>query len=124
MDYDLKIMSNGEEYLYSKISKEKSGGETQIPFYVAMLASFVRLFDQASKSGLNDSVGLLMFDEVFDKMDATRIKAMMNFICSLELQIILASPPRKMEVLTEFTDTQVITLRNGRKATTYQTTKK
>ncbi len=124
MDYDLRIYSADEEFMYSKISKEKSGGETQIPFYVAVIASFVRLFDQATKTGLNDSVGLILFDEVFDKMDPTRIKAMMEFIKNLDVQIILATPPQKLDGLAEYTDTQVVTLRTGKRATTYQTIRK
>ena len=66
MDYDIKVISGGDVFYFSNISKEKSGGETQIPFYVAILASFVRLFDKAEKNGLDDSIGLIMFDEVID----------------------------------------------------------
>ena len=121
MDYDIQIKNNrGETILYSKVFKEKSGGETQVPFYVATLASFVRVFDQASASKMHDSIGLILFDEVFDKMDTTRIKSMMTFIQNLPVQIMLATPPQKMEVLSKFTDTTVVTLREGRNARAYQ----
>ncbi|MBI9008812.1 MAG: hypothetical protein JEZ05_02165 [Tenericutes bacterium] len=121
MDYDILILNNrGETTLYSKVFKEKSGGETQVPFYVATLASFVRLFEQAKSSKMHDSIGLIIFDEVFDKMDTSRIKAMMQFIQKLPVQIILATPPQKMEVLSKFTDTTVVTLRDGRNARAYE----
>ncbi len=124
MDYDIQIKNNrGETILYSKVFKEKSGGETQVPFYVATLASFVRVFDQASASKMHDSIGLILFDEVFDKMDTTRIKSMMTFIQNLPVQIMLATPPQKMEVLSKFTDTTVVTLREGRNARAYQAIK-
>ena len=121
MDYDILITNTaGDTTFYSKVFKEKSGGETQVPFYVATLASFVRLFEQAKSSKMHDSIGLIIFDEVFDKMDTSRIKAMMQFIQKLPVQIILATPPQKMEVLSKFTDTTVVTLRDGKNARAYE----
>ncbi|MDD3129018.1 MAG: SbcC/MukB-like Walker B domain-containing protein [Candidatus Izemoplasmatales bacterium] len=124
MDYDIAISNNsGDRYLYSKVFKEKSGGETQVPFYVATLASFVRVFEQASRGINHDSIGLILFDEVFDKMDTTRIKAMMKFIRELPVQILLATPPQKMEVLSKYTDTTIVTLRDGKAARAYEVIK-
>lgn len=124
MDYDILITNEqGESILYSKVFKEKSGGETQVPFYVATLASFVRLFEQAKSGRIHDTIGLIIFDEVFDKMDTSRIKAMMEFIKQLPVQIILATPPQKMEVLSKYTDTTVVTLREGRNARAYEAIK-
>lgn len=125
MDYDIKIKNTqGESILYSKVFKEKSGGETQVPFYVATLASFVRVFEQASQTHAKDAIGLIIFDEVFDKMDLTRIKAMMEFIDQLPVQIVLATPPQKMEVLSKFTDTTIVTLREGKAARAYEVVEK
>lgn len=125
MDYDILITNtSGDQIKYSKVFKEKSGGETQVPFYVATLASFVRLFEQASRKVNRESIGLILFDEVFDKMDSSRIKAMMRFIQELPVQIILSTPPQKMEILQKFTDTTVITLRDGKKARTMQMNKR
>ncbi|XFA99446.1 ATP-binding protein [Candidatus Izemoplasma sp. B36] len=124
MDYDILIKNTqGESILYSKVFKEKSGGETQVPFYVATLASFVRLFEQAKSGRIHDTIGLIIFDEVFDKMDTSRIKSMMEFIRQLPVQIILATPPQKMEVLSKYTDTTVVTLREGRNARAYEAIK-
>lgn len=124
MDYDILITnSRDERLLYSKVFKEKSGGETQVPFYVATLASFVRLFEQAKSGHIHDSIGLIIFDEVFDKMDTSRIKSMMSFIRQLPVQIILATPPQKMEVLAKYTDTTIVTLREGRNARAYEAIK-
>ena len=124
MDYDIKIISGSDVFYFSNISKEKSGGETQIPFYVAILASFVRLFDKAQKSGLDDSIGLIIFDEVFDKMDNNRIKAMMEFISHLSVQIIFACPPQKMEALSPLTETTIVVFRKDKQAATFVTSEK
>ena len=45
MDYDIRILHSDDSYsLYSKVCEEKSGGETQTPFYVTVAASFVQLY--------------------------------------------------------------------------------
>lgn len=117
MDYDIKIINhvqNSETY-YSHVFKEKSGGETQVPFYVAIIASFVRVYTKNNKAN-NDAIGLAMFDEVFDKMDDRRMKAMMKFINSMPLQIILACPSSRLKDLAPYTETIIVTLRDGEKA--------
>ena len=116
MDYDIRIINaNGETMTYSKVFKEKSGGETQVPFYVAIIASFVRVYTKTGFSG-GDPIGLVMFDEVFDKMDGNRMRAMMNFINSMPLQVIIACPPQRMDILSEFATTTLIMVRQGTKA--------
>lgn len=64
MDYDIRIINNnGDTMSYSKVFKEKSGGETQVPFYVAIIASFVRVYTKTNVLG-GDPIGLVLFDEV------------------------------------------------------------
>ncbi len=124
MDYDIRIINrNGETMTYSKVFKEKSGGETQVPFYVAIIASFVRVYTKNSVVA-GDPIGLVLFDEVFDKMDANRMHAMMNFINSMPLQVIIACPPQRMDILQEFAKTTLIMVRQGTKATVMPVIKK
>ena len=116
MDYDIKITNqDGESMSYSKVFKEKSGGETQVPFYVAIIASFVRIYTKTQAFG-GDPIGLVMFDEVFDKMDSNRMKAMMDFITSMPLQTIIACPPQRMSLLQDYANTILIMARQGVKA--------
>ena len=60
-----------------------------------------------------------MFDEVFDKMDTQRTDAMMEFISHLNVQIIFACPPQKMESLSKHTDTTVAVYRDNKQAATF-----
>ena len=116
MAYDIRITNaDGETMTYSKVFKEKSGGETQVPFYVAIIASFVRVYTKTSFAG-GDPIGIVMFDEVFDKMDGNRMRAMMSFISSMPLQVIIACPPQRMEILESYAQTTLIMVRNGMKA--------
>ena len=124
MDYDIRIINNnGDTMTYSKVFKEKSGGETQVPFYVAIIASFVRVYTKNNVLG-GDPIGLVLFDEVFDKMDANRMHAMMSFINSMPLQVIIACPPQRMDILQEFAKTTLIMVRQGTKASVLPLIKK
>lgn len=113
MDYDIKITNQyGESMLYSKVFREKSGAETQVPFYVAIIASFVRIFVQNKKS----SIGLVMFDEVFNNMDNSRIVSMLEFMNSMPIQYILSCPPQKMNLIAPYVDTTLIAIRRNTKS--------
>ena len=97
MDYDIKIIhSDGTFSYYSKVCEEKSGGETQTPFYVTVAASFVQLY--TNNIG-GEATGLVMFDEAFDNMDDERISGVLEFMNRLPLQLIIAAPPDKIQYI-------------------------
>ena len=97
MDYDIKISNaDGSYMLYSKVSKEKSGGETQTPFYITVAASFMQLY-RGSIGG--DSIGLVMMDEAFNNMDDERIAGVLSFMNNSNLQMIIAAPPDKIQYI-------------------------
>ena len=57
MDYDIRIvLTDGSFMLYSKVSAEKSGGETQSPFYITVAASFIQLYKNSIGG---DAVGII-----------------------------------------------------------------
>lgn len=108
LDYDIIVEKrDGTVQRFSKIYGEKSGGETQTPYYVAIAASFVQLYK------MGDTIRIIMFDEAFDKMDDNRIEAMMDFLNSQNFQIVLATPPSKLEVIGEKVDTILMAMREG-----------
>ena len=108
MDYDIEIVSkDGKSQFFSKIYGEKSGGETQTPYYVAIAASFAQMYS------VGETIRIIMLDEAFDKMDDDRIENMMKFLRSQNFQIILATPPAKIETIGEYVDTVLVTYRNG-----------
>lgn len=97
MDYDLKIIHGDGSYsYYSKVCEEKSGGETQTPFYVTVAASFVQLY---SNNIGGEAAGIVMFDEAFNNMDDERIGGVLEFLRRLPLQIIIAAPPDKIQYI-------------------------
>ena len=99
MDYDSEIISqNGKTQKFSNIYREKSGGETQTPYYVAIAASFSQLYQYG------ETIRLIILDEAFDKMDEERISGMMHFFKELNFQMILAAPSSRLEIIGENTD--------------------
>jgi len=117
LTYDIEIRhSDGQVSSFSKVSREKSGGETQTPYYVVMTASFLQMY--RGKNWI-DSIGLMLFDEAFNKMDSERIEATLTFMNSLGLQVILAAPTEKCEYIGPYVNTTILVMREGAKAWTY-----
>ena len=111
LDYDITIKKkNGSIQKFSSIYGEKSGSETQIPYYVAIAASFYQLY------AYGDTIRLILLDEAFDKMDDERIAPMMDFFNGLHLQVILATPPAKIEVIGEKVDMVLTAIRAGKRS--------
>jgi uncharacterized protein YPO0396 len=107
--YDIKIKETDTidettgimvELSLSKVLKEKSGGESQTPYYVAIAASFYRFFKARPES----TVRLVIFDEAFNRMDDERIGKILSFYNDLNLQIITSVPPEKIEAISPYMD--------------------
>lgn len=93
-DFDIVIQkSNGKEQKFSKTFGEKSGGETQVPYYVAMAASFYQVYKRGN------TIKLMLLDEAFEKMDDERIEPMLDFFRELGIQVVIATPPEKIKVI-------------------------
>ena len=108
LDYDIEIHKrDGSVQRFSDIYGEKSGSETQVPYYVAIAASFYQLYRYGN------SVRLMLLDEAFDKMDDERIASMLDFFNGLNLQVIMATPPAKIETIGEKVDTVLACIRMG-----------
>ena len=108
LDYDIDIVSkDGRTQKFSKIYREKSGGETQTPYYVAIAASFVQLYS------IGETIRIIMLDEAFDKMDEERIVSMLDFFKEQNLQVILAAPTSRLELIGEQADNIIMIYTDG-----------
>jgi len=83
----------------SKVLREKSGGEAQTPYYVALGASFFRFFKEEE-----GAIRLALFDEAFNKMDDTRIGTALTFFRRLGMQVVTAVPTEKIETIAPYSD--------------------
>ncbi len=106
LDYDIEIHKrDGSVQRFSDIYGEKSGSETQVPYYVAIAASFYQLYRYGN------SVRIMLLDEAFDKMDDELARHHRRG--GLGLQVILATPPAKIEVIGEKVGTVLTAIRVG-----------
>ncbi|HWI52625.1 MAG TPA: SbcC/MukB-like Walker B domain-containing protein, partial [Symbiobacteriaceae bacterium] len=114
LEFDIRIHhANNETSTFSRVAREKSGGETQTPFYVAMIASFLQLYRPRQNS---HTLRLMMFDEAFNRMDPDRAETMLQFIRALGLQVLAAAPTDKCEIITPHVETTLLVLRDGHRA--------
>jgi len=105
LDYDIQVISrDGKMQRFSKTYGEKSGGETQTPYYVAIAASFAQMY-----SG-RETIRIVMLDEAFNNMDDDRTASMLEFFKSQNFQVILACPPAKMDIIGEYMDSVFLTI--------------
>lgn len=111
MSYDIEVTNkNGNKSLFSKVSKEKSGGETQVPFYIVIAASFQQLL---TKNRRVDSGCIVLFDEAFNNMDESRIDAMMKFYNSLSIQLFIAVPPQRVSNIINYVNTSLVIVKDN-----------
>jgi uncharacterized protein YPO0396 len=105
--YDLKIHhADGTVSLYDRVAADKSGGETQTPYYVAILASMFRVYRSTSLSG-RPLAGLVLLDEAFGKMDENRIRATLELARGLGLQLVMATPKERSELVAPHVETSL-----------------
>lgn len=111
MSYDIEVTSeNGNKSFFSKVSREKSGGETQVPFYIVIAASFQQLL---TKNKRVDSGCIVLFDEAFNNMDESRIDAMMKFYNSLSIQLFIAVPPQRVSNIINYVTTSLAIVKDN-----------
>ena len=115
LDFDIIVTNkDGVEQHLSKTIKKKSGGETQTPFYIAVLASFAQLYRVNEPGELGNSFRLIIFDEAFSKMDRGRIKESIRLLGKFGLQVILSAPSDKVADISELVDETLVVLHDRR----------
>jgi uncharacterized protein YPO0396 len=111
LEFDLmEIDKNGRESPLSKDIATKSGGETQTPFYIAVLASFMQTY-RVNQKNINNTPRLVIFDEGFSKMDHERIQESMKLVRSMGLQLIISAPTDKISDMARLVDRNLIVVK-------------
>lgn len=111
--FDMMVTKGeGRTYSLAKNMKKQSGGETQTPFYVSILASFSQLY-RIRSSSMNNSIRLVIFDEAFSKMDSTRIIESVKILRAFGLQVILSAPSEKVSDISKIVDKTLLVSRQN-----------
>lgn len=101
LDYDIIVENTltGAKAPLSKVGAEGSGGENQAPFYVAICASLLQIYDDN-----NESIRLVLLDEAFNNMTSDRIEPMMRMFKDLNLQVVLIAVAEKGTAIIDHCD--------------------
>lgn len=114
LKFDLETTDqNGSRQLLSQTLNMKSGGETQTPFYIAVLASFAQLYRVNDATRFGNTVRLVVFDEAFNKMDSDRITESVRLLRKMGLQAIICTPPDKVSDIMPIADRTLLVDKSG-----------
>jgi len=113
LKFDLIVTNSfGQKTHLSRTLLKRSGGETQTPFYISILASFAQLYRMGITSK-NSSIRLIIFDEAFSKMDSERIQESIRLLRSFNLQAIVSAPPEKLADISPLVDKTLCVVRDN-----------
>lgn len=108
LNFDLIVKDkSGNEQRLSKTLLKKSGGETQTPFYISILASFAQVYRIKNQE---NTIKLIVFDEAFSKMDSERIDESIRLLKRIGFQAIFAAPPEKLQDIQGQVDSTLLVL--------------
>ena len=113
LTFDLIVTNEQDEkQRLSRTLLKKSGGETQIPFYISLLASFSQVCRIRSK-GKNNTIRVIILDEAFSKMDGERIQESVALLRRFGLQAIFSAPPEKIPDIAPNVDRNIAVYKAG-----------
>jgi len=105
----------GEQQAFSKLVGLLSGGQRQAPYYVAIAASMVSVyFPRGGRETGTDGMGLVAFDEAFNKLDIGNTQNLIKLYRDLGLQLVIAAPEIHRATFLESVDCIIsVTRMNG-----------
>jgi energy-coupling factor transporter ATP-binding protein EcfA2 len=89
-DYDMHVSDprdpEGRPSSVDRHSGKFSGGENQSPYFIAILACYLRAYHRYEKRRKDPSLALVPIDEAFSKLSGERIKDCIDALKALDLQ--------------------------------------
>lgn len=110
LDYDIECRNQitGGVTRLSAVSQDSSGGENQAPFYIAICASLLQIYDNCE-----NSIRLVLLDEAFSRMTSDRIHPMMQMLRKTQLQTILITTLEKASAIHPYCDVTYSIIKSG-----------
>lgn len=99
---------NGTTVKLSRSMFTNSGGETQTPFYIAVLASFAQLYKVNDNKDTGNTFRLVIFDEAFSNMDSERSRESIKLLKYFKLQAIICAPSDKAANIAPIVDSTLL----------------
>ncbi|MEA4827036.1 MAG: SbcC/MukB-like Walker B domain-containing protein, partial [Clostridium sp.] len=98
LEFDMEQKIGTDKSDLSKTLTKNSGGETQSPFFIAVIAAFANHY-RIYNSKDNNTMRLIIFDEAFSKMDEEHAMISIQLLRKLGFQAIIAAPDDKIPVI-------------------------
>ena len=110
LEYDIECRNQitGGVTRLSAVSQDSSGGENQAPFYIAICASLLQIYDQCE-----NSIRLVLLDEAFSRMTSDRIRPMMQMLRQMQLQVVLITTVEKASAIQPYCDVTCSIIKSG-----------
>jgi hypothetical protein len=99
---------SGSRTTMSSRAVKGSGGEAQAPFYVSFAASMNAAYYPGHSVGTPGGMGLVLFDEAFNKLDVPNTQTLLTLFRDMGLQLMIAGPEDKRATFTEVLDTIIL----------------
>ncbi len=112
----IKDLKGNRKTTLTQRIKTGSGGEHQVPFYVAMAAALAASYrlKEGPEGRAVGGMSLSVFDEAFNKLDSENTMTSLGFMTDLGLQTIIAAPDEKYSLLSSCMDTIINVCRDDR----------
>jgi hypothetical protein len=115
-EYDMEVVEeDGRKTSVDRHSGKFSGGENQSPYFIAILASYLRAYLQYRSRKQEPSIGLVPIDEAFSKLSGERIKDCMEAIKAFDLQGVFSMSTGNIPYAFEHCNSLVIVSKEERR---------
>lgn len=122
LSFDLRVNKGKEEENESLAARftKKSGGESQTPFYICILASFVRTYMMNQSEAYSNTIRLVIFDEAFSKMDDKHVPECMKLLKKFKFQAIVSAPSSKIGEMSPLVDKTILVMTRNNETSTLE----
>ena len=115
-DYDMEVVeADGRTTSVDRHSGKFSGGENQSPYFIAILASYLRAYRRYTSRKQEPTLGLVPIDEAFSKLSGERIKDCITALKAFDLQGVFSMSTGNIPYAFEHCDWLVVVSKEERK---------
>ncbi len=115
-DYDMEVLeADGRKTSVDRHSGKFSGGENQSPYFIAILASYLRAYRRYTSRKAEPSLGLVPIDEAFSKLSGERIKDCITALKAFDLQGVFSMSTGNIPYAFEHCDWLVVVSKEERR---------
>jgi uncharacterized protein YPO0396 len=109
------VEEDGRKTSVDRHSGKFSGGENQSPYFIAILASYLRAYRRYSSRKAEPTLGLVPIDEAFSKLSGERIKDCITALQAFDLQGVFSMSTGNIPYAFEHCDWLVVVSKEERR---------